>query len=100
MNRCHNILTEQYNFTIRTASYKFHLVKDGIMKFRVVLEEAEEGGYVVYVPALPGCVSQGETKEEALENIKEAIEVYLDVDEAEIEAEIKGKKAEIIEITL
>lgn len=70
------------------------------MKFRVVLEEAEEGGCVVYVPALPGCVSQGETKEDALENIKEAIEVYLDVDEAEIEAEIKGKKAEIVEITL
>ena len=70
------------------------------MKFKVVLEEAEEGGYVVYVPALPGCVSQGETKEEALENIKEAIEVYLDIDDAEIEAEIKGKKAEIVEITL
>ena len=63
------------------------------MKFKVVLEEAEEGGYVVYVPSLPGCVSQGETKEEALENIKEAIEVYLDIDDAEIEAEIKGKKA-------
>ena len=70
------------------------------MKFKVVLEEAEESGYVVYVPALPGCVSQGETREEALENIKEAIEVYLDIDDAEIEAEIKGKKAEVVEITL
>ena len=70
------------------------------MKFKVILEEADEGGYVVYVPALPGCVSQGETREEALRNIKEAIEVYLDVDDAEIEAEIKGKKAEVVEITL
>ena len=70
------------------------------MKFKVVLEKAEEGGYVVYVPALPGCVSQGETKEEALENIKEAIEVYLDIDDAQIEAEIKGKRAEVVEITL
>ncbi len=70
------------------------------MKFKVVLEEAEEGGYVVYVPALPGCVSQGETKEEAIENVKEAIEIYLDIDDAEIEAEIKGKNAEIIEIIL
>ena len=70
------------------------------MKFKVVLEEAEEGGYVVYVPALPGCVSQGETKEEALENIKEAIEVYLDVDDAEIETEVRGKRVEIVEITL
>jgi len=70
------------------------------MKFKVILEEAEEGGYVVYVPSLPGCVSQGETKEEAIENIKEAIEVYLDIGDAQIEAEIKGKKAEVVEISL
>ncbi|MBE8540003.1 type II toxin-antitoxin system HicB family antitoxin [Geoglobus acetivorans] len=70
------------------------------MKFKVVLEEAEEGGYVVYVPSLPGCVSQGETREEALENIREAIEVYLDIDDAEIEAETRGKKAEVVEVTL
>jgi len=43
------------------------------MKFKVVLEEAEEGGYVVSCPALPGCHSQGDTMEKALENIKEAI---------------------------
>ncbi|RLI77574.1 type II toxin-antitoxin system HicB family antitoxin [Archaeoglobales archaeon] len=55
------------------------------MKFKVILEEAEEGGYVVYVPSLPGCVSQGETREEAIENVKEAIEVYLDIDDAQIE---------------
>jgi len=48
------------------------------MKYRVVLEPQEEGGYTVYVPSLPGCVSQGETNEEALANIKEAIEVYLE----------------------
>jgi len=71
-----------------------------MMRFKVVLEEAEEGGYVVYVPSLPGCVSQGETRDEALENIREAIEVYLDIDDAEIEAEIKGKKAEVVEVTL
>ncbi len=70
------------------------------MKFKVVLEEAEEGGYVVYVPSLPGCVSQGETRDEALENIREAIEVYLDIDDAEIEAEIRGKKAEVVEVTI
>lgn len=61
------------------------------MRFKVVLEEAEEGGYVIYAPSLPGCVSQGETKEEAVENIKEAIEVYLDIDDAQIEAEIQNK---------
>ena len=48
------------------------------MKYKVVLEPQEEGGYTVYVPSLPGCVSQGETTEEAMANIREAIEVYLD----------------------
>jgi predicted RNase H-like HicB family nuclease len=43
------------------------------MKFKVVLLEAEEGGFVVSCPALPGCHSQGDSEEEARENIKEAI---------------------------
>ncbi len=47
------------------------------MKYTVVLEEAEEGGYTVTVPALPGCISEGDTYEEALENIKDAIDLYL-----------------------
>ena len=48
------------------------------MKFKVVLEAQESGGYTVYVPALPGCVSQGETIEESMANIKEAIDLYLE----------------------
>ena len=48
------------------------------MKIRVVLEASEEGGYTVYVPSLPGCISEGETEEEALTNIREAIELYLE----------------------
>jgi predicted RNase H-like HicB family nuclease len=48
------------------------------MKLSVVLQRSEEGGYSAFVPSLPGCVSEGETKEEALENIKEAIELYLE----------------------
>lgn len=47
-------------------------------EYEVFLEEAEEGGYVVICPALPGCVSEGETREEALENIRDAIKGYLD----------------------
>ena len=43
------------------------------MKFKVILEDAEEGGYIVSCPALSGCHSQGDTIEDALENIKEAI---------------------------
>ncbi|HEX8684458.1 MAG TPA: type II toxin-antitoxin system HicB family antitoxin [Ardenticatenaceae bacterium] len=48
------------------------------MKLQVVLEPDEEGGYVVYVPSLPGCISEGETVEEALQNIQEAIDLYLE----------------------
>ncbi len=48
------------------------------MRFKVVLEPSEEGGYTVYVPSLPGCISEGETVEEALKNIQEAIELYLE----------------------
>lgn len=47
------------------------------MKYTVVLEKGREFGYVAYVPALKGCVSQGRTKAEALKNIREAMEVYL-----------------------
>lgn len=46
-------------------------------RFLVYLEPAEEGGYVVTVPALPGCVTQGETREEALEMARDAITAYL-----------------------
>ncbi len=57
------------------------------MDIKIVLEEQDEGGFTVYVPSLPGCISQGENVEDALKNIKEAIELYLD---AEIE-DMKGK---------
>ncbi len=45
----------------------------------VIFEKAKEGGYIAYVPALPGCMTQGETFEEANENIKDAISAYLEV---------------------
>ena len=54
------------------------------MKIRIVLEPSEAGGYTVYVPSLPGCISEGDTREEALANIKEAIELYLEPVEDEM----------------
>ena len=48
------------------------------MKLKVVLESSEDGGYTAYVPSLPGCISEGNTREEALRNIKEAIALYLE----------------------
>lgn len=50
------------------------------MKIRVIIHEAPEGGYWVEVPALPGCATQGETFEELLTNLYEAIKGYLSVD--------------------
>lgn len=48
-------------------------------QYNAIFEPAPEGGYTVTVPALPGCVSEGNTLEEAKANIQEAIELYLDV---------------------
>jgi len=48
------------------------------MKLRIVLEPSEDGGFTVFVPTLPGCISEGESKDEALKNIREAIELYLE----------------------
>jgi len=48
------------------------------MNIKVILESSDEGGYTVYVPSLPGCISEGNTEDEAIENIKEAIELYLE----------------------
>ena len=49
-----------------------------MLKYTVVLIPEEEGGYSAEVPALPGCYSQGETKDEAISMVKEAIELYLE----------------------
>ncbi|HZR43664.1 MAG TPA: type II toxin-antitoxin system HicB family antitoxin [Ktedonobacteraceae bacterium] len=49
------------------------------MLLTIALEPSDEAGYTVYVPSLPGCISKGDTKEEALANIKEAIQLYLEL---------------------
>ncbi len=67
------------------------------MKFKVILEPSDEGGYTVVVPALPGCVSEGNTKEEALKNIQEAITLYLEPVEDDLDF---APNAELLEITL
>jgi predicted RNase H-like HicB family nuclease len=48
------------------------------MKIKVVLEPSEEGGYTAHAPSLPGCISEGEDVQDALTNISEAIELYLE----------------------
>lgn len=68
-------------------------MKKEVMKFKVVLEREEDGGYIVYCPVLKGCRSQGDTKEEALNNIKDAIKLYVETVE-----EINLKKKEITQV--
>lgn len=51
---------------------------DDAMAWKIVIEPAEEGGFTAYVPALPGCVTEGETEEETLAHMREAIALYLE----------------------
>lgn len=67
------------------------------MNLKVVLEPSDEGGYTVYVPSLPGCISEGETKDEALRNIKEAIELYIEPVDDDLAI---SEKAEITELAV
>ena len=53
-------------------------MKDTILKYEAVFEEQEVGGFTVTVPSLPGCISEGDTFEEAKKNIAEAITVYVE----------------------
>jgi predicted RNase H-like HicB family nuclease len=48
------------------------------MKLKIVLEASDEGGFTAYVPTLPGCISEGDDRDDALRNIREAIELYLE----------------------
>lgn len=70
------------------------------MKYRVIIEQDEDGIFVVEVPALPGCISQGTTRDEALRNIQEAIEVYLESLKAHDEPIPPSIHEEVIEVAM
>jgi predicted RNase H-like HicB family nuclease len=67
------------------------------MRLKVLLHPAEEGGFWVEVPALPGCVSEGESREEALSNIREAAEGWLEVSAEQAESD---PLAQVVEVDL
>jgi predicted RNase H-like HicB family nuclease len=70
------------------------------MKYTVILQREADGGYVVTVPSLPGCVSQGDSRPEALKNIEEAVALYLEDMRAAGEAIPAEDGREYVEITL
>ena len=63
-------------FLIRETNFLKQNILFTIMEIKVMLEEQEEGGFTVHVPSLPGCISEGENVEDALRNIREAIELH------------------------
>ena len=65
------------------------------MKIKVIVHDAEEGGYWAEVPALPGCATQGETFEELLRNLYEAVEGCLSVDVSHVQVAEDGRVMEI-----
>lgn len=67
------------------------------MKLRIILEPSEEGGFTAIVPALPGCVSEGDTREDAIKNITEAIELYLEPVDDDLNFD---PHAELVELAL
>ena len=67
------------------------------MKLKVVLEPSEDVGYTVYVPSLPGCINEGNSKQEALKDIREAIELHLEPVEDD---NVLQEHAEVMELSL
>lgn len=74
-------------------------ISQKILKYTAIFEPAEEGGYIVSVPALPGCATQGETFEDAIYMIKDAIQLYLSVLKEDGE-EIPQEKEDIVITTV
>ena len=70
--------------------------EDRDMKLHVVVEEDEAGYFAAEVPALPGCLSQGKTREEAIANVKEAVEGWLEV----MEAKCVGDASQTVEVVV
>lgn len=70
------------------------------MKYRVLIQQDEDGVFVAHVPALPGCVSQGSSRHEALANIREAIEAYIESLRAHDEPIPPAISEEIVEVAV
>jgi predicted RNase H-like HicB family nuclease len=82
------------NLTGRNFEYIL-LLSEGSMKMKVIIHDAEEGGYWAEVPSLPGCGTQGETIEELISNLYEAVEGYLEARQEGIAVDTDARVMEI-----
>jgi predicted RNase H-like HicB family nuclease len=82
------------NFKVAPAQRKIRK-QGGWVKYKIILHPADEGGFAVTVPGLPGCISEGHTEEEAIANIKDAIREYLIARELAREAPGQSREIEV-----
>ncbi len=87
-------------FNCENNTYNFYYLKGENVRYRVIIERDEDGIYVAECPALPGCVSQGKTRSEALVNIQDAIKGYLESLKKHNEPIPPSIQEEIVEITI
>ncbi|OOO03253.1 MAG: REP-associated tyrosine transposase [Chromatiales bacterium USCg_Taylor] len=92
----HRLLSGFFDRFVRPSQ----ILRSSKMKYRVLIEQDEDGVFVADVPALPGCISQGKTRTEALNNIQEAIEAYLESLRAHDEPVPPSIDEEVIEIVV
>ncbi len=75
-------------------------MKHKVLEYNAIFQKEEEGGFSVWIPSLPGCTSQGETFEEAVENIKEAISLYLEDEKEDIDEVTDVRNQFMVPITI
>lgn len=73
------------------------LIRVGVtMNIKIILEPSEEGGFTAFVPSLPGCISEGDTREDALRNIREAIELHLEPVEDDMAFSARAEEVDLV----
>ena len=70
------------------------------LKFKVELIQEPDGGYIAHVPALPGCHTQGDSFDEIIENVKDAIQLYMDVLSEESTISPANSRSQIVEVSI
>ncbi|ABD40144.1 protein of unknown function UPF0150 [Methanospirillum hungatei JF-1] len=70
------------------------------LKFKVELIQEPDGGYIAHVPALPGCHTQGDSFDEVIENVKDAIQLYMDVLSEESTISPTNSQSQIVEVSI